>query len=474
MAERREAQQKALAEFQQAKRDALMVRQRKREEQIELDRIQKEKEAAEKVKRVAALRSGSVSGGGFQKCGCPMGRPCKCDHGKSSGKVIWECGICKNCVSNFKNLKKSGVKGTARCLQEDQLQMKVGHYKIFFGPNNKYQVWVSKKGGNEGTPTLRALREAKEKRQKSLLSRRIELQEEIERLKKAEGGRDEEVKIVTLKNGSKVVDTAILHGVEQRMSLDIYRSQFNAKMSALVEAEADIAVEFHAVHDFVAQVAVPKIQPYVRGYQRRKYNLERAHEVKAAGEKHAATMMQKPVRGFLARRERRRRQRALEVAIISKTVIHMQRGIRGHLARRRVGLLRYQHDNQERLRATIVAQCAVRAWLSKRRWTDTVQKMRTQKFRHQRGAAVRVLQRYVRGHMQRQRFMAVRMQDGLHHRLRRYCNSYFRNGDLWGLLRAVDADYRNMEKEAKLEQENATIFIREVVDRREKMVSSSD
>jgi hypothetical protein len=94
-----------------------------------------------------------------------------------------------------------------------------------------------------GVPTLRALREAKEKRQPMLLVRRIELQEEIKKLEEAEGGRDSSVSIVTLKNGSQVVDTAILHGVMQRMSLDIYRSQFNMKMSALVTAEADIAVE---------------------------------------------------------------------------------------------------------------------------------------------------------------------------------------------------------------------------------------
>lgn len=267
------------------------------------------------------------------------------------------------------------------------------------------------------------------------------------------------------------VDTLIAHGTWQRLPIEVAMKHMETKIAAMRE-EIDAAETEHTeIISSARDVAARKIQRCGRRYLIRAM-AERAEEYRIARMRaHASAEIQRMIRGKWGREHAKVVRSRLE----NTSALLIQRIVRGGMGRIRAAHQRVWKEQERYHKAARVIQARVRLIQNRGQREIFAQEERVREVvRNLNGQAVNI-QRVLRGYWARKKRRARRVELSLGPRVRELCDRYIAKGDLFRFLEEVNRDYElHMAQQAELrrmELENATTFIQEVLAHREREVA---
>ncbi|KAH9098059.1 hypothetical protein LEN26_016735 [Aphanomyces euteiches] len=144
--------------------------------------------------------------------------------------------------------------------------------------------------------------------------------------------------------------------------------------------------------------------------------------------------------------------------------IQVQRTMRGFFGRQRAETRRRDFRYRLQNAAAVTLQCWVRCIAATRIVKVRRQLAAAQRERNRQECALRLIQRVYRGHRGRTIAKHRRIERSLCPQVQALVDQFKASGgDIWALLKIVDSDYREFNRMAQLEEENATTFVTKVL-----------
>lgn len=320
---------------------------------------------------------------------------------------------------------------------------------------------------------VRILRAGYHKRTNELESLVARTKEELEKLE-SELSLLQEQQETSPKSDSKetdtFVDTLITHAVWQRVPVPVAIKEHEKRIESLKPSLRSATEELTILKQAVYYHASFVIQRWYRSLLKESEpeRIERKkEEVKNDG---SAVIIQRVYRGHQGRARaklfrHRRRDGAARV---------VQRICRGYMGRKRAQMITVIRAEEKRAEAAIKIQRFVRH----SQHLETIrQQLEAQQAAEEavlRDGQAIIIQKLVRGHLARKQKRQRRIELKLGPRVRELANKYIARGDLFAFLQAVNRDYElHMAQQAelrRLELENASTFIEEVLAHRDEAV----
>lgn len=418
-----------------------------------------------------------------RECGCTIGRACACGANQHIARGPDRyCGICKSCRNNKANKKKRGRYGQLKCVNPP---LSSGDFRIVkIGSNSirlhKDQVDYfrtkapslvdepAKKFSDIVVLELYLMRQAHVHRCKEINFKIEELCEAVQPL-------EEELSSLRSRTlpDEELVDTMVAHKSMQRLPYKLAIKHLGEKTDRLNQEITDLKSEHSRLTFTITSRSATVIQKACRGMIARVQVYNSRVSLETQGRNESATDIQRIIRGRTGRFRAAlvRRDKREKACVKIQSVTRMMLG--GFTAGRR----RDEIQQQEREAAAKLIHKKLRvARESELQILAEKEAIRTLEKANLDGAA-NTIQRIIRGHFARKTKRARRVELSLGPRVRELCNKYIAKGDLFQFLEAVNRDYElhfaQQRELRRMELENATTFINEVMAHREEQMRNS-
>ncbi len=317
-----------------------------------------------------------------------------------------------------------------------------------------------------GWEHIRMMRVAKTIRSEELSNMILEKTSQLEQLEEEQRQIHEKIVLVGV-DMRQHIDTKLAHNVVQRLPIEVAIKTLEEKIGVIKSQLAKAKSEQEEIEEESRLVAAKSIQRCARKYLARvlveRAEIIRVEKLKAAACRHA----QRIVRGHWGRQQ----ARVVRARRENENAQKIQRTMRGCLGRLRAGKLRIQREIDRYHAAARVIQARVRLIQNREQREVEQEQERVQEILRNFNAQANNIQRVFRGYQARKKRRARRVELSLGPRVRELCDRYIAKGDLFRFLEEVNRDYElHMAQQAELrrmEMENATTFIQQVLKHRE-------
>ncbi len=228
-----------------------------------------------------------------------------------------------------------------------------------------------------------------------------------------------------------------------------------------------IRAEIEALGKRAGGEAITHLQRLVRGHLGRLYAVETRKRLAEKRLQNAALQIQRVWRGSVARGSTQHIFAELEQGHRDEAAPPIQAAFRGYLARQRFKIL----EAEMRARRQSVMAVKIQAWYrgcAGRKVAEIVSQSRTklQVEEDYLDSTVQI-QRLLRGHLGRKKMKARKIEVKLNKRVRKLAYDYIGKGSFWEFLGAVNQDYARYNEQRVREEELASSFIHQVLNKRE-------
>lgn len=252
----------------------------------------------------------------------------------------------------------------------------------------------------------------------------------------------------TIPGADYVIDTDVLHGSKQRISVGLCKAELLKKIELILERRLKKQGELACVIQYGFEIALPALQRAFKRFVGRLRRLKMITEV-VWGSRHAAAVViqswarqviQFRLFAEILRAAREKRNHACAVIIQSMFRCHRwSRRFKEHLHRKFL---------EKQYYAATHFQAMIRGFLSRGRLTKRLEEERQARNASEREWACIVIQKIGRGYLARHRTIrSMHIRKGLSAQALQMAERYLQTGDLWGFMKEISDEFSRLNNE---------------------------